>query len=104
MMCKKILLVGLLMAVTPALAEESVQPNSPVNASPSERAPESPATPAPGGQFYIQQNTSTKECDIGQTQPDGTKEVMIGTTYSTKAEAVEARKAAPECQGHFGQG
>jgi hypothetical protein len=103
-MRKTTFLVGLLLAATPALAAEDVPPaDSPANAA-SPQAMEPAATPSSGKQYYVQQNTETKECDIGSKVPDGQKIVAIGPAYATQEEAIEARKTAPECKGHFGQG
>jgi hypothetical protein len=55
-------------------------------------------TPALASGFYLVQNTATKHCRVFETQPDGKKWVMVGTTtYPTLAEAWAAKKANPDC-------
>jgi hypothetical protein len=103
-MRKHLLLVGLALIAAPAFAaEDTQQPDSPATVTPAP-TDESAAAPASGKQYYIQQNTATKECDIGSKVPDGQKIVAVGPAYATQEEAIEARKTAPECKGHFGQG
>jgi hypothetical protein len=103
-MRKHLLLIGLALIAAPALAAEDVQqPDSPTTVTPVP-AEQPPAAPTSGKQYYVQQNTETKECDIGSKKPDGQKIVAVGPAYATQEEAIEARKTAPECKGHFGQG
>jgi hypothetical protein len=103
-MRKHLLLIGLALIAAPALAaEDAQQPDSPATVTPAP-AEQPTAAPASGKQYYVQQNTETKECDIGSKKPDGVKIVAVGPAYATQEEAIEARKTAPECKGHFGQG
>jgi len=49
-------------------------------------------------EFYVAQDAKTKNCKVQTQKPDGTTEIMIGTsTYATKEEAKTAEKAAHEC-------
>jgi hypothetical protein len=49
-------------------------------------------------EFYVVQDAKTKDCTIQAKKPDGTAEIMIGTSsYATRDEAKTAKKAAPEC-------
>jgi uncharacterized protein YdeI (BOF family) len=50
-------------------------------------------------EFYLAQDVKTKACEVEQQKPDGVTKTMIGTaSYSTRAEAKAAKKAAPECK------
>jgi len=57
------------------------------------------ATPALAAEYYVVQNQTTKECEVGAYKPDGQTWVIVGTgAYATKDEAKAARKAAAECK------
>jgi len=86
-------------------APSAESPSGKMSETPDQTNP-NPTVPSSGNatptrEYYVQQEVATQECNLGQKKPDGTKEVMIGNAYATKEEAVAARKAAPECQGHF---
>ena len=43
------------------------------------------------GQFYVALDTSTRECHVMDTRPDGTTQKMVGSgAYKTEAEAEQA--------------
>jgi hypothetical protein len=53
------------------------------------------ATPLLAAEYWVSQNPADKHCKIVETMPDGKTSVMIGaTSYPTKDEAKEAKKAA----------
>jgi hypothetical protein len=57
------------------------------------------ATPALAAEYYVVQDQTTKECEVGKYKPDGQTWVIVGTgAYATKEEAKAARKAAAECK------
>jgi len=49
--------------------------------------------------FYVAKGTTTHQCRIVTTKPDGKTMIMIGTVdYKTRSGAVSALKASPECK------
>ena len=56
-------------------------------------------------EFYVVRDAKTKECKVETKKPDGTAEIMIGTSsYAKKDEAKAAMKAAPECEARVWMG
>ena len=51
------------------------------------------------GQFYVALDTSTRECHVMDTRPDGTTQKMVGSgAYNTEAEAEQAIQSLTECK------
>ena len=51
------------------------------------------------GQFYVALDTSTRECHVMDTRPDGTTQNMVGSgAYKTEAEAEQAIQSLTECK------
>jgi hypothetical protein len=52
------------------------------------------------GQFYVALDTSTRECHVMDTRPDGTTQKMVGYSgaYKTEAEAEQAIQSLTECK------
>jgi hypothetical protein len=51
------------------------------------------------GQFYVALDTSTRECQLMDTRPDGTTQKMVGSgAYKTEAEAEQAIQSLTECK------
>ena len=49
--------------------------------------------------YYVGLVAKSNKCEVTSTKPDGVKVKMIGTaTYSTKAKASAAMKAAADCK------
>jgi hypothetical protein len=56
------------------------------------------ASPVAASEFFVAQNTASKQCRVVEEKPDGTKWEMVGTaSYPTLAEARTARRANSEC-------
>ena len=58
------------------------------------------AAPAGAGtEYYVGKGTTTKKCRVVTARPDGKAMSNVGiTAYKTKAEALKALKASPECK------
>jgi hypothetical protein len=56
------------------------------------------ATPALAAQFYVGQDTATKECQVVAQEPDGTTMKMVGSgAYKSEAEAKKAIQSLTDC-------
>jgi hypothetical protein len=54
-------------------------------------------------EFYVIKDPKAKGCEIDREKPDGVTKVMVGTSsYSSRADAKAAKKAAPECEEPHG--
>jgi hypothetical protein len=47
--------------------------------------------------FYVGLDTATSQCQVLNRMPDGTAMKMVGTAYSSQAEAQQAISSLPEC-------
>jgi hypothetical protein len=55
--------------------------------------------PAFAATFYVEQYVADKDCRVVTTKPDGNKVTMVGdASYTTKADAEAALKAAAACK------
>ena len=48
--------------------------------------------------YYVIKDMTSKKCSVSNKKPDGTKTMMIGMAYKTKAEADKGLKASAECK------
>jgi hypothetical protein len=49
-------------------------------------------------EFYVVTDQKGHGCEINHEKPDGVTKIMVGTSsYSTRADAKAAKRAAPEC-------
>lgn len=56
------------------------------------------ARPALAAEFYVALDTSTKQCRVMATQPDGIALKQVGNpSYPSMGEAQQAIQALPEC-------
>ena len=57
------------------------------------------------GQFYVALDTSTRECHVMDTRPDGTTQKMVGSgAYKTEAEAEQAIQSRARARLGFPSG
>ena len=55
------------------------------------------SSPVLAAEFWVSQDSTTKECKIVEQMPDGKTQVMVGaTSYPTKDEAKAAKKVAKD--------
>jgi hypothetical protein len=62
------------------------------------------ATPALADEYYVVRNPTTKTCTITERRPSGGPEVVIGAPFGVRVEAERHMKTVKECTETTGSG